>query len=117
VNESTQVVTQIQQEFKQKIDSIESKWKSIHESRVVEIQKQFDSKETEYKKTIEELTKTKTVSINEKHFTLEGGALSDREYYLHTTYDVWGPIFLGLHGEINKETDAKKVGLGVGIKF
>lgn len=117
VKESDKVVTQIQEEFKQKVDSIEKKWKSIHETRVVEIQKSFDSKESDYKKTIEELQKSKSVTVNEKKFSLEAGMMSDRDYYVHAGMDLWGPVFVGLHGESNQELKDNRVGLGLGLRF
>ena len=68
VDESSHVVTQIQEEFKKKVESIETRYAQIHSERVTAIKKEFDSKESEYKKTIDELTKSKTVSVNEKRF-------------------------------------------------
>lgn len=117
VNESSKVITQVQEEFKRKVDSIESKWKSIHEERVTKIQKESDQKESNYKKTIEELQKSKSVTVNEKKYGIEGGMMSNRDYYLHATADVWGPIFIGIQGESNQEFRDNKMGLGLGLRF
>ena len=116
VSESTRVVTQIQEEFKTKIDNIETKWSEIHEERVAKLQKDFDSKESGYQKTIEELTKSKTVSVNEKHFGLEAGMMSNKNYYGHATADLWGPVFVGVHGELGANND-NKLGAGIGLRF
>jgi len=116
VNESSKVVTQIQEEFKTKIDKIETKWSEIHKERVAKLQKDFDSKESGYQKTIEELTKSKTVSINEKRFGLEAGMMTNKNYYGHATADLWGPVFIGIHGELGANND-NKLGAGVGLRF
>jgi len=116
VNESSKVVTQIQEEFKRKVDSIESKWQTIHVDRVTQIKKDFDSKEVSYQKTIEELTKSKTVSVNEKRFGLEAGMMSNKNYYGHATADLWGPVFIGIQGELGSNND-NKLGAGVGLRF
>lgn len=116
VNESSRVVTQIQQEFKTKIDQIETKYASIHKERVEKLQQEFSSKESEYKKTIVELSKSKTVSINEKRFGLEAGILTNKNYYGHATMDVWGPTFIGVHGEGGSNND-NKLGIGIGLRF
>lgn len=116
VNESSKVVTQIQEEFKVKIDQIETKWSTIHQERVAKIQKDFDSKETDYKKTIDELTKSKVTSINEKRFGLEAGIMSNKNYYGHATMDVWGPTFVGVQGELGPNND-NKLGIGLGLRF
>jgi uncharacterized membrane protein YgaE (UPF0421/DUF939 family) len=114
VNESSKVVTQIQEEFKSKVDKIETKWSEIHKERVAKLQKEFDSKESEYKKTIDELHQTRTVTTNEKKFSLEGGILSNKDYYGHASMDVWGPMFIGIHGEYGNEN---KLGAGIGLRF
>jgi uncharacterized membrane-anchored protein YhcB (DUF1043 family) len=116
VNESSKVVTQIQQEFKTKVDQIETKWSEIHKKRVAKLQKDFDSKESSYQKTIEELTKSKTTSVNEKRFGLEAGMMSNKNYYGHATADLWGPVFIGVHGEVGNNND-NKLGAGIGLRF
>ncbi len=118
VNESSKVVTKIQEEFKTKIEQIETKYATIHAERVAAIKKDFDSKESEYKKTIDELTKSKTVSINEKRFGIEAGITNDKNYYGHATMDVWGPTFVGVHGQVGANgNDANNVGIGLGLRF
>lgn len=118
VDQSSRVVTQIQQEFKIKIDQIESKWETIHRERVSSIQRSFDSKEAEYKKTIDELQKSKVVSVNEKRFGIEAGITNDKNYYGHASMDLWGPVFVGLHGQVGTNgSNANNMGLGLGLRF
>lgn len=116
VNESTKVITQIQEEFKTKVDQIETKWSEIHKERVAKLQKEFNSKESDYQKTIAELTKSKTVSVNEKRFGLEVGMTNDKNYYGHVSADIWGPVFIGIHGEIDGNNE-NKLGAGFGLRF
>ena len=116
IDESSRVVTQIQEEFKTKIESIETRYATIHSERVTAIKREFDSKEEEYRKTIDELQKSKTVSVNEKRFGIEGGYLSNKNYYGHATMDLWGPVFLGVHGELSQH-DGNKLGAGLGLRF
>ena len=113
--ESTKVITQIQEEFKTKVSQIEEKWSEIHKQRVIELTKEFDKKESEYQHTIASLEKTKTVSINEKKFGIEAGYLSNKDYYGHATMDLWGPIFIGVHGEMGSNDN--KLGAGIGLRF
>lgn len=115
VDQTQQVVTSIQTEFKQKVDSIEKKWSDIHQQRVTQIQTEFDSKEQSYKKTIDELQKSKTVSVNEKSHGIEAGMMTNKDYYGHATMDLWGPMFIGVHGEVGPANPS--VGAGVGIRF
>jgi chromosome segregation ATPase len=117
VSESTKVVTQIQEEFKEKLASIEKKYEEIHTKRVTELKKEFDSKEQEYKKTITSLEQSKSTNVNPKRFGAEVGSNTERQYYVHGTGTLVGPLFLGIHGESNREMDKKSIGLGVGINF
>jgi DNA polymerase III alpha subunit (gram-positive type) len=116
VDQSTKTVTKIQEEFKQKVDSIESKWSKIHEQRVSELKKEFDSKEQEYKKQIDTLEKSRVVTTNEKKFGVEIGVKTNKDYYGHLSMDLWGPVFVGVHGELNKDNDSK-LGAGIGVRF
>lgn len=114
VNESTKVITQIQQEFKEKVEQIESKWETIHKERVADLKKDYESKEQTYKKEIDELKQTKVVDINKKSFGVEAGVLLDKSYYGHVTYDVFGPLFLGLHSQFGTTNTA---GAGIGLRL
>lgn len=118
IDQSSRVVTQIQEEFKQKVESIENRYATIHAERVTALKREFDSKESQYKKTIDELTQSRTVTVNEKRFGLEAGILTDKNYYGHATMDLWGPLFIGVHGELsNEKLNGTKMGAGVGIRF
>lgn len=120
VTESTKVVSTIQEEFKQRISSLERRWSDIHEQRVTDIKKQFDAKESEYQLTIAELKKEKKIDINQKRFGLEFGYTTQSRYYVHSIADVVGPVFFGLHGEIDSSLSLNQngaLGLGVGIRF
>lgn len=117
VNESSTAITQIQEEFKTKVESIEQKWETIHKQRVEEIKKDFTQKEETYKHKIEELEQSRTVDTNKKSFGAEGGYNTDRQYYLHVTGDLFGPLFMGVHGETDQKADKKSIGAGLGIHF
>lgn len=114
VNESRQVITSIQQEFKEKITAIETKWEAIHKERVSAIQKEYASKEETYKRQIDELERKRVVDINKKSFGVEAGVTTKLSYYGHASYDIFGPIFLGLHGQFGTESAA---GAGLGLRF
>jgi hypothetical protein len=115
INESTKVVTQIQEEFKTKVDQIETKWSEIHKEKVIKIQKEFESKEANYKKTIEDLQKSKITSINEKTHSIEFGVQSDKSYYGGVSMDIWGPFSLGVSSTIGSTPAV--LGVGLGMKF
>lgn len=113
--ESNQIVTQIHEEFQQKITSIEKKWEDIHTKKVQELQSTFASKEESYKKEIDTLKQTKEVEVNKKSFGVELGETIEKNTYLHATGDIFGPVFMGIHGEYG--SDHKDIGAGIGIRF
>jgi hypothetical protein len=113
VNESSQAVTKIQQEFELRLKAVEDKWEKVHEQRVSLIKKEFDKKEEEHKKQIQELEKSKITEINKKKFGLEVGLNLQKQVYGHATYDLFGPFFIGLHSQIG----SINTGAGIGIRF
>lgn len=118
VNESSKVVTQIQEEFKAKIESIEKKWETIHRERVSTLKKEFDSKEEVYKKEIDTLKSSKVTEINKKSLGVEAGVTQDLDYYGHATYDLFGPVFVGGHIQVGKDLkSSNKLGVGLGLRF
>lgn len=117
VEESSKVVTQIQEEFKSKVEQIEKKWETIHKERVTAIKKDFDSKESLYKKEIDTLKSSKVTEINKRSFGAEAGLTQDQDYYGHVTYDLFGPVFVGGHVQMSKDLKDNKVGAGLGLRF
>jgi hypothetical protein len=123
VSESSKVITSIQEEFKTKISEIETKWESIHKERVLKIQKQFDSKEEEYKKTIDTLTKSKVTVINEKKSSVDIGLTNKKDYFLHAGTTIAGPITGNVLVEQRAEDLSKQQpkeivgGISIGIIF
>jgi hypothetical protein len=114
INQSSKTVTSIQQEFTQKIDSIEKKWEAIHLSKVQSLKTEFDSKETTYKKTISDLESSKSVSINPKHYGVEAGYLTGNSYYVHGDADIFGPVFVGIQGQTG---NSNAIGVGLGLRL
>jgi len=113
--ESDKVATQVQAEYQQKLDTTVQQLNQVHETQVSQMQKDYTSKAESYEQTISELKKEKITETGVKKFGVEGGYLNDKDYYVHATGDLWGPFFLGIHGETGP-TDSK-LGVGLGIRF
>lgn len=115
VDQSNQIITSVKQEFDQKVKDLETKYATIHQQRVQQIQTDFSKKEEKYQETIASLEKDKTVKINAKSFGIEAGIMTNKDYYGHVSYDIFGPIFIGAHGQFGPTDTAG--GVGVGIRF
>jgi hypothetical protein len=113
----TTTVTQVEEEYKQKIETLNKQWESTVESKTSELKKEFSSKEQQYEKTIQDLKSSKTVSVNSKRFGIDVGIMSDKSYYGGVNADLWGPLYLNLEANINTPESSNKVGAGVGIRF
>lgn len=122
--ETSSVVTSIKEEFTRKVSQIESKWKKIHVDRIKALKTKFEEelKKKETKTVIKEkiVEKEKIVKVNEKKFRPEIGINNDKDIYLHGTYPLWGPFFLGGGvsggGSLDK-VEFGDVRVGVGIEF
>ena len=99
----------------------DSKSSQVTQDKITQIQSEFASKEKTYQETIATLEKSKTTSVNEKRFGIEVGMMSDKDYYAHATMGLWGPLFIGLQGEVKLQNGAEpadnRIGAGIGINF
>lgn len=112
--QATQVVTQVRQEFDRKVKSIENKWVKIHKERVVLIKQEYEKKLKEAK----EENKSKETKVNEKKIIVEVGVEKDKELYIHSIYNLWGPFIIGSGSSIDANTKTiEDLRIGVGINF
>lgn len=114
------IVTQVKEEFTRKIQEIEDKWKKIHEERVTKLTAEYQEElrrvRAEQKTTEVIVEKEKIVETNPKKLRPEIGVTTDRDIYLHGTYSLWGPVFLG--GGVSGTTKSFGEGrLGLGLEF
>jgi hypothetical protein len=122
--EVSSVVTSVREEFNQKIKSIEEKWKKVHEERVAELKKQFNQdveKARSEQKTLDLASeKERITEINKKKLRPEVGVAynGDKDLlgYLHLSYPVVGPVFIG-GGVSAAKTKFGEAQLGVGLEF
>jgi ATP-dependent Lon protease len=112
--EEQQVSQEIRQEYKQQLEQQVTRLEQIQIEKVVSLQKEWDSKEQDYKKQISTLEQSKIVDINPKNFTLDVGMLTNMDYYGHVSYNLFGPFVLGLQGQFGSSPAA---GAGLGLKF
>jgi hypothetical protein len=121
----SRIITDIKTEFNEKVQSIENKWKSIHEKRVVKIRDSYEKKIDEKERKIREYERRKTVKVNPRRFGLSLGYMGDDTYFSSIQYDIFGPMFLDLHfgGSVNRlDSGARNIGIsetgiGIGIRF
>lgn len=119
--EITSVVTEVREEFDRKVESIESKWKSIHKSRVEKLKEEYEKKLKEKKvetKVVEKtVEKEKIVKVNERKLRTDLGYSSDNRFYLHATYPLFGPVFLGGGASSDKGFSDSEARLGIGMEW
>lgn len=117
----SQIVTNIKQEFNEKVTSIENKWKKVHTKRVVTIRDTYEKKLAEKQHIIDTHTKKETIKINERKFGISIGYTNDDNYFSSVTYDMAGPLFLDLHLDTNlrapNDGGRNQVGIGIGLRF
>jgi len=113
-DESSKVTSRIQEEFKEKVESIEQKWETIHKERVENLRTEYSKKEQDYQKRIDELEEEHIIDINPKKFGVEVGATLNKSPYLHINADVFGPFFVGAHASTGP---VNTLGAGLGIRF
>jgi ATP-dependent Lon protease len=113
-DEEQQITQQVQSEVDQKVQASTQAITSQFSQQISEMQKTWDSKEQTYQKTISTLTQSKVEDTNKKNFTLDVGALTNADYYGHVSYNLLGPIVIGLQGQFGTSPAA---GAGIGLTF
>lgn len=114
VNESSKTVIAIQQEYKQKVQEIETKWERIHLERVSKINETYNLASANYQKTINELEKKTKIEINPKKYGIAVGYLTSQSYYMSAEADVFGPVYVQAHGQTGLDN---ALGGAIGIRF
>lgn len=114
VDQTEQVTQQLQDEWQQKTTEAVNTVTQTFQQQISTLQSQWSSKEQSYQSQIATLTQTKTETINPKNFTLDVGMLTNADYYGHVTYNLLGPIILGLQGQFGPSPAA---GAGIGLRF
>ena len=60
--------------------------------------------------------KEKIVEVNKKKLRPEIGVTTEKDLYLHATYTIWGPVFVG-GGVSGTKTSFGDGRLGLGLEF
>ncbi len=113
----SQIVTDIKQEFNEKVTSIENRWKKVHQSRVVTIRDTYQKKLKEKQHIIDTHSKKEKIEINKRNFGISLGYTTDDQIYSSVTYDIFGPVFLDVHLESTPKFEDIGAGAGIGISF
>lgn len=113
----SQIVTDIKQEFNEKVTSIENKWKRVHTQRVVKIKDSYEKKLAEKQHVIDEFSKKEKIEINKRNFGISLGYTTNDTIFSSITYDIFGPFFLDLHVEANSQLKDFGAGAAIGISF
>lgn len=113
----SKVITDVRQEFNTKVKSIENKWKNVHEKRVIEIKEKYESKLQEKEQIIASMRSKEKIQVNPRQFSLAFGIMTDNQYYSNISYDVYGPWFLNLQVESDKQFQEGSGGIGLGWRF
>ena len=120
VTESTKVVESIRSEFNKKVTEIEDKWMTIHRERLTKITVEHKKEVDEYIERIHKLESKEEIKINERNTQVELGMLTNSNYYMHVTRELFGPFFLGVHTQAGfglVDDPGVAIGGGLGLRW
>ena len=110
------MLSEVQSDYEQKLKQSESDWQKKTDSEVAKTKESDSIKITELQKQVETLQSSTVTITNAKKFGLELGAKPSKRFYAHGTYDLFGPIFVGVQAE-QAESYMDYVGVGLGVRF
>jgi len=117
--QSTKIITKIRKEFDTKVKSIETRWKKVHTKHVKSLKKEYEEKLKKIKEEKKTTEEKETIKINEKNLRPEIGITSNKDIYIHTSYQLWGPIIVGAGGSYDpfEDNELGDVRVGLGLEF
>lgn len=113
----SKVVTDIKQEYTQKVTSIENKWKTVHEKRVRELKTKYELDLKKKQEELSEYKKKESIQTNPRNFGIAIGKMSNSDYYSNISYDVYGPFFIDFQFQSNPTLSNGMGGAGIGVRF
>ena len=118
--ETSRIVTQVREEFDRKVKSIEDRWKKAYRERLEKVKTQQSQEiaelKAEHRKQLTELKIEEKTTVNPKKLNIEAGLTTDREYHLHGSYTLWGPMSVGVGTAFSEEEfDHATFGLGINL--
>lgn len=112
---SQTMISEMKAEYDRQLQQTESTYQKKSEELVAQTRAQYDLQISTLKTELSKYTNSSTVTVNAKKLGLEVGYNTDFRTYLHGTYDIWGPVFIG--AQIDKGIKSSGGGLGIGIRF
>jgi uncharacterized membrane-anchored protein YhcB (DUF1043 family) len=125
--EISSVVTEIREEFNEKIKSTEDKWKTTYRDHLMKAKEQYDNSVASLKEErrieIEKIRSERIIKSNERKLRVETGYTSDHDIRVGSSYKVWGPISIGTEVDINRDnirgsaTKNSELSINLGFEF
>jgi len=109
------MMSEMKSEYDRQLLQTQSEYQRKSEELVSQTRLEYQMKIDTLKTELSKYTSSSTVTVNAKKLGLELGYNTDFRTYLHGTYDIWGPIFIG--GQIDKGTTSSGGGFDIGVRF
>jgi len=109
------IISQIKADYEQQIKNTEIEVAQKKDVEITQTREKYETKITELTKTIAKLEEEKITTVNEKKFGVEVGVNTALRGYVHGSYDLWGPIFVG--GQVEANQTSMGAGVGLGLRF
>lgn len=112
---TSKILSEMRSENDRRLVLLETEWQQKLNKEVATTTEKYSLKINEMQKTIAKLESEKVVTTNQKRFGFELGATTEMRGYIHSSYDIWGPLFVATHLEFDH--GYKSSGIGLGVRF
>jgi hypothetical protein len=112
---TSKILSEMRSESERKLALLDIEWQQKLNKEVATTSEKYTLKINEMQKTIAKLESEKVVTTNQKRFGFELGATTEMRGYVHSSYDIWGPLFVATHLEFDRSY--KSSGIGLGVRF
>ena len=108
-------ITQIKKEYDLKLQDEISRITEETERSYMIASQTWREEKYRLEEEIRTIKEQKTTSVNPRQLRAEIGLLNDMTAYIHGSYDLIGPFFIG--SQVERYKDTYTGGLGIGVKF
>lgn len=109
------MLAEMKSEYERQMKVTEQEYQKRSEQQIVSVKAEYQVKVDTLERELSKYKNSTQTVTNPKKLGAEIGFNTDQRVYLHTTYDAWGPIFIG--GQIEKGTTSTGAGIGIGVRF
>ena len=111
--QTDQIAESYKQQYQKQLQDAQTSWQASSDKKVSDLKSDYDKQISDLQTKIHSSETYSKEEVNKRTTGIEAGLLTSGNYYLHVDRDLFGPIYLGVHGEMGRAGASAGGGLGL----